>query len=210
MKLIKVLFVSAIITACVVGMAFAGAGGGGRVGGGAGAGGGRVGGGAGAGGGRGTGALIGRGGLGMTTPAARAALMQTQLTLTDDQVTKLNELSAADTNSMQKLQNAITAANTTLTAAEMSGDDAKIKEAVKAIASATEAAATARAAEYKKIKALLNEEQYKQLQTAMTTPARGRGTGRGTAPAPGGRGPGGGTAPGRNTGNRGTTGPGII
>ena len=61
----------------------------------------------------------------------------------------------------------------------MAGDEAKAKEAIKAVASATEAASTLRLAEYKKIKAILTEAQYKQLQTTMTTMGRGMGGGRG-------------------------------
>ena len=151
MKIAKVLMVIAITTCVVVGMAFGGAGGGRAAGG--------------AGGGFGGG---GRGGRG---PARQVAAMADALTLTEDQVTKLNAIPVTDPN----IALGVTTANTALTAAVIAGDDAKIKEAVKGVAAATEKNAMAQSAEYKKVKAILTEAQYKQMTTTMTTPRGGRG-----------------------------------
>ena len=126
MKLVKILIASTVITVCFLSLTFAASGG--R---------------ASSRGGRGTGTGMGRGGA-AATPAQRAVSMRTQLNLTDEQVTKLNELTAADTNNLRKLQTALTSANTALTAAEMSGEEAKVKEAIKAIETATQAATDAR------------------------------------------------------------------
>ncbi len=172
MKVVKILIAAFVITVCFISLSFAAAGG------------------------RGRGTGMGRGGA-AAIPAQRAASMQGQLNLSDEQVAKLNEITAADMNNMQKLQAALTSANTALTIAEMSDDEAKVKDAIKAIESATGALTEARMAEYKKIKGILTEEQFKQFQTAVTTPARGRI--RGTTP--GNRG----TVPrGRNSGTIGS------
>lgn len=185
MKLVKVMLVVAIIATVVVGLAFAGAGGGGgRAGGGGGRAGGGTGGLGGGAGGRSGGFMMGRGGA---QPATSAAALTD---LTEDQRTKLTELAQADANSFQKAQNALTAANTALTSAEMSGEEAKVKEAIKGVTSSTEAVAMLRLAEYKKVKGILTEAQYKQLQQNMTTP---RGMTRRGAGAGGGAGTGGGT-----------------
>lgn len=172
MKLVKVMLVLAIITTVVVGLAFAGAGGGGG-------GGGRAGGGAGGGmGGMGMGRGMGMGGMmGAMQPARVAPMMLQDQGLTEDQTSKLTALAEADANSFQKAQTALTTANAALTAAEMAGDEAKAKEAVKGVATATEGVSMLRLAEYKKIKGILTEAQYKQLQTSMTTVRGGMGMG---------------------------------
>jgi Spy/CpxP family protein refolding chaperone len=182
MKLVKILIASSVITACVLSLTLAAAGGGGAE--------------------RGTGrwqgldtstqgfglragdtsggidrfGILNRGG---NQPARSAVSLQD---LTDDQTKKLTALVEADTNSFQKAQNALTSANSALTAAEISVDDAKIKEAYKAVASATEVISDLRMAQFKKVKAILTDEQYKQLQQNLTSPRGSTRRGTGTTP----------------------------
>ena len=106
------------------------------------------------------------------TPASRAVTMRTQLELTNEQVDKLNVLHAADANNLSTLQMAILTSTRSLTAAELSGEEAKIKEASKVVAAAKETMAFARGAEYKKIKSILKEQQIAQFQKVLTNPGR--------------------------------------
>jgi hypothetical protein len=91
------------------------------------------------------------------------------LGLTQDQVTKLNAITPIDPN----ITRAVTTAQTALTSAVIAGDDAKIKEAVKAVAAATEKNAMAQAAVYKQVKAFLTPDQYKQMADAATATRAG-------------------------------------
>jgi hypothetical protein len=124
------------------------------------------------------------GGRGAANTIARQVTAMSDLSLKPDQLSKLNAMSAADAN----IANAVTAAQAPLNAAVVAGDEAKIKEVINNITVATEKNALAQAAEYKKIKAILTDAQYKQMTTALTAPPGGRGGrgGAGGAGAPGG------------------------
>ena len=112
----------------------------------------------------------GRGGAGASI--ARQVAAMSELSLNADQVSKLNALPIPDAN----IANAVTSAQTLLTSEVMAGDEAKIKEAVEGVVAATEKNSLSQAAEYKKIKDILTEAQYKQLTASLTSPRGGRGS----------------------------------
>ncbi len=104
--------------------------------------------------------------------ASQVAAMS-ELKLKAEQVSKLNALPVPDVN----IANAVTAAQALLTSAVMAGDEAKIKETVEGVVAATEKNALAQADEYRKVKEILTEEQYKQMTASLTSPRSGRGSG---------------------------------
>lgn len=143
------------------------------------------------------GAGVPRMGMGRMNPARMVIAMRDQLSLTDDEVGKLEALKPADPNAVQKAQQELIETQRELNVAVMAGDEAKIKELCKKIGAATEKTSLFQAQEYKQIKQILTADQFKNLQQLMTTQRGGRpGTGvPGGAGGPGGNRP---TGPGGN------------
>lgn len=96
-----------------------------------------------------------RAGIGKTI-----ARLKNQLELTDEQVTKLEQVEATDPNEIMKLYQVTREINLAINSAVMQADEAKIKELCVKLGKATEAQSLLRAKEYALIMKILTKEQY--------------------------------------------------
>ena len=107
---------------------------------------------------------------GRMNPARMVIAMREQLKLTDEQVTKLEELKPADPNILQQAQKDLIEIQRELNAAVVAADSSKIKELCAKLGAATEKASLLQAKIYTQIKQILTPDQFKQLQQMMGGP----------------------------------------